>query len=228
MRQLEELIQNYYGDLHSERWKACVNAMPKSTSCIDCFQRQYFNGNKISYDCDQKRKIYVLRYLPVHQMEVFLALASIPPKINSSFLERNSLSFLSIGSGPGSDIIAFKRLIGEGVLSADNIAKIVVNYVEIETGWDGIVKDAVGLFAEDQRYSYQELYRDFSAEGFECDLNFDYVVLSYLVSELGDQELHNTSRNLQSCIRTPSVLIINDINEEKVVKKIKRLIKSFN
>jgi hypothetical protein len=228
MEELTDLIHKYYGELNPERWEACEHAMPESTSCIDCSQKQYFHDNHISYDCDQKRKIYVLRYLPVHQKEVYLALAMVPPKFHEDFAAKKQLSILSIGSGPGSDIFAFKTLLNQGLIPSGGVAEIVVNFVEKETGWDRILNETTGITDGDTRYSYDKLYLDFSADEFECNQSFDYLVLSYLISELNERELENTARNLQNCIRNLSVLIINDRKEDDVIRKIRRLLRFCN
>ena len=45
------------------KWEECEDMVNGASCCSDCCSKQYFNGNEIDYNCEQKRKVYVLRYV---------------------------------------------------------------------------------------------------------------------------------------------------------------------
>ena len=227
MKQLAQLIDKYYDDVKPEHWKVCTNATPNSKSCVDCCGKQYFDSNEISYECDQKRKIYVLRYLPVHHKEVYLTLSRISKEVAVAIGGKKCVRVLSIGSGPGSDILAFKKIVADGLLFLDGVTDILLVMIEKESGWDEISDDVLKLYSEGFHYLHKRHHLDFGNRQVKCDSGFDYLLLSYVISELSIKEVDNVARNLQQCIGNPSVLIINDRNEDRVTSKIDRLLKDF-
>lgn len=66
---MDTLIENCFNHLNPGAFFTCASRTPESKNCLDCFRNQYFNGNKISYDCVEKRKIYLLRFFTAHEAE---------------------------------------------------------------------------------------------------------------------------------------------------------------
>ena len=225
---MDKLITKYYNEVDPGNWQACGNALPGSNNCVDCFHKQYFDGNNISYDCEQKRKIYVLSYLPVHHKEVYLALSKVPKKVTTTIAGKKSIRILSIGSGPGSDILAFKKIILDGQIFLGDAKDILISMVEKVPSWDVISEEVLQLYnCNGLNYSYNRYHFDFGAKEMEKNFDFDYLLLSYVISEFKGNEIHTFTNNLQRCIGNPSVLIINDRNQESVIDKINQIVNEF-
>lgn len=53
-RLMDDIINLYLNALLPLKWKSCQQRTPGAESCIDCFRRQYRDGNVISYRCEEK------------------------------------------------------------------------------------------------------------------------------------------------------------------------------
>lgn len=217
---MDNLINDYFASLNPDAFHGCTDKTSESGSCIECFKNQYFNNNKISYDCEEKRKLYVLRYFNVHQAENHSGLSMLPDGIINGWFEGGAVKILSIGGGPGSDVYgALNYVIGE-INKREEGLEIIVSQVDAQTHWGNIFDDVMQRFfswCDD----YQKILLNIE-DGLQSisDQDFNLVTASYLVSELSDQASLSLASDIDSLLGNGGVLMINDRSEDVIKKRI--------
>jgi hypothetical protein len=215
---MENIIRDLHKSVDYEKWNGCNNITPKSSNCLECFSKQFFGGNKIDYSCEQKRKIYVLRYLPVHVHEVYIAIKKINDDILEIIKSKNEINILSIGGGPGSDILAIKKFIVEQI-NEESMPKFNIFRLDKENGWDSVSKEIVYPKISNNFY-HNKIKFDITLQKLNKNYNFDIVTISYLMSEISDSDLSVFTHNVRNFLANKSVLIINDRDEVLVQNRI--------
>lgn len=104
---MKKIIQEFYDEVDFDAVKSCNTS--KKSSCVDCHSDSYFESTEIDYSCLNKRKLYVVRYLPVHTHEILSALNLIPADSVNELLSKKKLNVACLGGGPGTDNLAFRK-----------------------------------------------------------------------------------------------------------------------
>lgn len=219
---MDDLITDYYNKLNPERFDGCESKTARSHSCLDCFKNQFFDGNKISYDCEEKRKLYLLRYFFVHSMENYHGAKSIPCDVIDGWFENGHVDILSIGGGPGSDVCGVLEYLEEEAKTRQVNLSINVVRLDIEDQWDEAFKDVMERFFPSANYRTVHLDAN---EGFETisDESFDLATASYLTSELSTEKCLNLANEIDSILVDGGVLMINDRPEGIVEQNIRSM-----
>lgn len=220
---MDKILAKLFDELDGRKWRRCTMRTPASESCVMCLKRQYFYGNVVSYDCIEKRKLYVLRYLPVHSAENRKGLGRVTAEVVENILKYAPIRVLSIGGGPGSDIHAVLQFLKREI---DDVSmhKVFVTRVDIEPLWDEIAADVIKNGSSDLSIRLDTLHAD-AMSGLDIlkdeDEEFDIVLCSYLISELDEATLQILGVKLRRVMWNGGVLMINDRPEEDVRKKIR-------
>lgn len=222
---MDKILDDIFEELDGAKWLKCEDRTPDSKSCAECFRRQYFHGNHISYDCIEKRKLYVLRFFPVHSAENREGLQKISKLVLDNILKYAPIRILSMGGGPGSDIYAAIKFLRECIDDA-TLHKIFVTRVDIQPLWDGFANDTIRLAAGDFPLRIDTLHSDVM-HGLETlkieDEEFDIVLCSYLISELDDSDLRALGKKIRSITWNGGVIIVNDRPENDIEERIRVL-----
>ncbi|MCX7113085.1 MAG: class I SAM-dependent methyltransferase [Proteobacteria bacterium] len=202
-----------------------------ANTCVDCHRRQFFNGGRISYSCDQIKSLYVLRYLPVHIRENFTILQGLLQIFKTNKIEVNieePIEVLSLGCGPGPEIAAFKMFINQNGYFGSDISDYQITKIDSERGWGMLQSEVENLFiSKNFRIKYTSETGDVST----CEnLNkkYDIVFLSYILSELSDCQVNGIAKNLHNILKNKAILIFNDRNQAMVVARIKQILSTLN
>lgn len=222
---LDDFINRLHEEVDYEIHDACTNKTHGATDCPSCCGEQYFDGNQPSYDCSQKRKIYVLRYLPAHIQENYQGALLIPAEIRNQFFSKKTVEVLSLGGGPGSDIAGLKKF--TELLTWEECQCEQCKFVRLdkEDGWDEVSGEVIRLFGKPEiQFEYYKKKLDVCATSnwFERR-TFDLILISYLLSELNDAQIDALAENLRKCMSSDALLIINDRPEVIVDNKVSRL-----
>lgn len=215
---LNDIIQYFFSNLDGTKWNSCLNRTPHSISCIDCFKRQYFDGNSISYECEEKRKIYVTRYLPAHMAENIVGFYNINQNILDIWRQNNIVRILSIGGGPGSDLCSFLDF-----MESDNIdIEIEMTKLDIQPLWDSISSDILGSFSDNLNANFRIIHGNALERLSDFPTGyFDVVCCSYLISEISQADFETLGATLRPLLTSNGVLVINDRPEDQVQENIK-------
>lgn len=222
---MDKILDDTFEELDGAKWLKCQDRTPDSKSCVECFRLQYFNGNHISYDCIEKRKLYVLRFFPVHSAENREGLQQISKLALNNILKYAPIRILSIGGGPGSDIYATIKFLRDHIGDV-TLHKIFITRIDIQPLWDGIANDTIRLAAGDFPLRIDTLHSDVM-HGLETlkneDDEFDIVLCSYLISELAPSDLRAMGKIIRSVTWNGGVIIVNDRPENNVEERIRVL-----
>ena len=217
---LDNIIDYFAGNFQDNPALICSNNCDCHKSCHRCLTRQYY-GNLISYSCNNRRIMYVLRYLYVHSSEMFNLFKQYSNEI-FSHLNGNNLKIRSIGAGPGFEIIGFIQYLRLSRFNEHNISDICLQRVESEEGWNEIYDKCFDLF--NQSYPIPEHLsitknRDLRNVMFNTNFeqNCNLLIFSYFWSEhLGNRTNIDVWNRLLSSTDRKSIIILNDRPESRV------------
>lgn len=220
---MDDLISEYFEGLNPEAFHDCSGKTPESGNCMECFKKQYFSNNTISYDCEEKRKLYVLRYFNAHQAENHHGLPKIPSAIVNGWFESGLIKILSIGGGPGSDVYGALHYVKEEIDQRNECLNIIISQVDAQTHWGNIFDDVMQRFFP-WCSDYQKIQLDIKngLRSISCQ-DFSLVTASYLVSELSDQASLDLASDIDSLLGSGGVLMINDRSEDVVETRIRSM-----
>lgn len=225
MATLESLIQQLHEQVDYNKWGTCTEITQGADDCPDCCGEQYFNGNLINYQCEQKRRIYALRYLPVHIYENYKGALLIPEEQRERIFNKVTLNILSIGGGPGSDIAGFKKFID--LYTPEECLCMNFTFIRLdnEDGWNDISKHVIHLYGgAERKFDHKKVVMDACLNSNWFDgKRFDIILISYLISELQNEQISTLANNLKKCMSEEALLVINDRNEVVVHQKIQLL-----
>jgi ribosomal protein RSM22 (predicted rRNA methylase) len=228
---MASIIRDLHESIDYGKWNGCNNITIGSSNCVECFRLQYFDGNTIDYNCEQKRKIYVLKFLPVHVHEVYIAIKKIKEDILEIISSKNEINILSIGGGPGSDILAIKSFIAEQV-KEECMPKFNILRIDKENGWDNLSEKIVHPNFSSKfingSFNNRKFLFNFTLNKLNKNLSFDIILISYLISEISDNDMFIFTHNMQKLLANKSVLIINDRDEYLVQNRILGLLNNLS
>ncbi|QCT98243.1 hypothetical protein FEV13_15680 [Stutzerimonas degradans] len=223
---MDDLIANYHSDLNPKVFSSCDDQTPGSNNCLDCFKRQYYDGNEIGYDCVEKRKLYLLRYFPAHKAENYQGAFRISDDVIDDWMGHGYIDILSVGGGPGSDICGVLEYLEEEAEKREIELSVNVIRIDIEDQWDDVFEDVMQRFFP--WANCQTIHRDVN-KGLDSisDERFDLVIASYLTSELSTKQCMNLANKIDSVLTDGGVLMINDRPEDVVEKDIRSMFQSI-
>lgn len=225
---MDNIIADLFSELDGSKWSTCTERTLHSKDCVDCLHRQYFDENEVSYSCVEKRKLYVLRYLPVHAAENRAGLRRVPSKVVEDILEYVQIRILSIGGGPGSDLYAALNFLSSNVEDGYR-HEVNVTRIDIEPLWDEIAINVIKAASEDFEVRVRTLHADvMEGLGRVEDKEFDIVVCSYLISELNNVDFEEFGRKLRKLMWNGGVIVINDRPQAEVEEKIRAVFEAAN
>lgn len=220
--ELADLINELHHMVDYDKYKSCAGITPGATDCPSCCGKQYFGGNQPRYDCEQKRRVYVVRYLPAYIYENYQGFRLLPKNLITQNFSKNKISVLSLGGGPGSDMAGMKKYLAY----LDNYDCPCQDFsmvrVDKEDGWDELSKKVNNLYSGGRNFNHWKIKLDV------CEISqtlskhkSDFVLISYLLSEITtSSQLDRFAQNLASCLTRDSIIIINDRDQEEVNHRI--------
>jgi hypothetical protein len=220
-----EEVEVFHKQIDYEAYKDCKNKHNTANNCIECCSNPYFDGIEIDYTCLQKRKLYVVRYLPAYMSEVYSILSYID---NFDFFEhirqKKEISVVSIGGGPGTDIVAFNKWLSNLIRDDDAIEKVNYLRLDIHDDWDNIAPQLIHNYqSEKLEFNFRKIKRNIAEYPTNLGNNFkncDVVILSYLLSEINSQNIDKVASNISRMLSSYSLVVINDRPQKEVIKKI--------
>ncbi|MCO4173013.1 hypothetical protein K8D10_14725 [Aeromonas veronii] len=235
---MNNLIEELYTEIDFEMFSDCEHAVHGVTSCPKCCSGQYFNDNEINYSCEQKMKLYIIRYLPVHASEVRSSIGVLKNNaVMNRILSQDNLNVLSIGGGPGSDIIGFREAhrsiheLREFLEEESYVAEINYLKVEINDDWNALFERVINISVDGRlghvNENYECIYGDATSIVLGIDTQ-DVILLSYIVSELTDDEAIMLANNIKRWSDENTIIIVNDRNQEEVTNRVNLMFEILN
>ncbi|WP_368160891.1 hypothetical protein [Aeromonas sp. R5-3] len=231
---MNTLIENLHAEIDFNKFSHCEHAVTGISSCPQCCSRQYFYENEIDYSCEQKMKLYVLRYLPVHMSEVRYGIEKLGLH---EVINKESLNVLSLGGGPGSDIMGFRSVhrshhMFKNIFKVEPYtAKIKYLKIDINNKWDNLFQRVINTEHNAKLNHVSEYYECLYENATSIDINIDIqdvILLSYIVSELTDVEAIDLSSNIKRWSNEKTIILVNDRNQEAVINRVDLMFKLLN
>jgi hypothetical protein len=211
--EITNLINEIEKSFDYSKFNNCNNSIRNSTNCVDCCKKRFYAGMPIKYECAQFLKVYVMRYLPVHIYENLLAFRETPQDVFNLIDRCSKVRLLSLGGGPGSDIVAFKEYLEEQERSKIVLAEIV--RVDREEKWNEMAEKVINNHKfNGVNYNHTNILADVLSD-FIDESKYNFISMSYILSELGSN-MKSLAKNLLFSVNDPSVIVINDRDERAV------------
>lgn len=224
---MENLITKIYEEIDFDEIENCTSI---KDNCVECCRSEYFESESIDYSCENKRKIYVVRYLPVHCKEVRLGLDLLNEGEKTEILNAEHLKVTCIGGGPGTDIMAFNYWLNYNVLfSEGNLKSIDFIRVDKCTLWDSISPKVIhSNKPSNLKVDFKKRHFDITQPNLSISHKSDLVILSYIVSEINESDIKTFANNILSTSQRNAIIVINDRDQTEVNSKIKLLMSYLN
>lgn len=212
----------------------CDSATQNSNNCLECFKKQFWGNNEISYDCDYKINIYVGRYFPVHVKENLLAYKLLEKNFISSLLELEQINVMNIGGGPGSDSYATKKFFKDfEIFDEIDEKKINILRIDREENWNDIAGFINKSVTDSEILSFQQKRFNFDIGDRKSwkivKRKFNIFTLSYFISEFDDHKIGLLAEYINKCASfSCSAVLVNDINLPKVNNSIHMLLSKLD
>ncbi|PQJ84531.1 hypothetical protein [Aliivibrio sifiae] len=219
---MDKIINKFYSEVNFDLSSGCAST---KNDCVVCLRDNYFEALEIDYDCENKRKLYVVRYLPVHIKEVKSGLELMSISKREELLNKKTLNVICLGGGPGTDNAAFNKwLVSNRLFEKKAVTKVNIVRVDRCEEWNNISPYIIGhAFPDDITVKYLKVNHDVTKHNLNVGGKIDLVIASYLVSEIALSDIPKVVENLKNIINDKAVIVINDRNQPEVREKISKI-----
>lgn len=219
---MDKIIRKFFDEIDFSLSSTCGT---EKCDCVTCLKENYFESTEIDYNCENKQKLYVVRYLPVHIKEIQSGLNLIPKRKTLELLNKKVLNVMCLGGGPGTDNAAFNKwLVNKRLFNKHSVQKVNLTRVDRCTAWSRISPHIIAhSFPDDIVAKYIKNNHDITKPGLNTSKNNDLVIISYLLSEIPDNRIPILADNIKNNISDHAVIIINDRNQHEVNRKVSAL-----
>ncbi|HCG5114541.1 TPA: hypothetical protein NJZ05_002929 [Vibrio parahaemolyticus] len=219
---MNNIINNFFDEVD---FNSFANCGVGKDDCVGCLSDNYFEATEINYDCENKRKLYVVRYLPVHVKEVQSALSLISTKRANELLGKRVLNVICLGGGPGTDSAAFNKwLVSQRLFDKKSLTRVNVVRVDRCEEWNEISPRIINhAFPDDLVVKYTKSNHDLTKHNLNTSIKADLVIASYLLSEISLEDIPKVAENIKNNITDKATIVINDRNQEEVRQRIEKL-----
>ncbi len=205
-----------------------------SGNCKSCLEDIHMNQKKRRYNCHYMRSYYIVSYLYKYKKEIRMAM-----EVNRSEILRHlnldgSVKIVSIGCGPGTEIVGFQEFLLDAMREPGNEwPDIEIKYVgiDINKDWDHYFKTTNTLVENKfKNAGVPYKWNFYQSDVFNFNLNdelIDIVFLPYVLSEIkkycADEKSMNTRvgnlwGKIESKLYDKSLIVCNDINHEDLAR----------
>ncbi len=227
IEKIEHLVEKYAQLVDLNKISTCPSFRRREKDCVKCFRHQYLNKNAIiDYNCINKRQLYIARYLPVHLKEIELGLKGlITENIKQSLLLLPKVNVISIGGGPGIDLLALKKYFLETEKEYHLTKTSYFNLMRWEkiSQWDDMANELINVVKSSTyfQFKHQKLHGDITNKilwHHVEEKSIHIYLLSYVLSELTTEQIEPLKQFIESrANQTVSVVLINDVKNHSLV-----------
>lgn len=222
---MEDTISNFFNEINFGLSDICDTT---KNDCIQCLSDGYWD-DEVDYGCENKRLLYVVRYLPVHVREVRAALDLIPSQEVEKLLNTSKLNVVCLGGGPGTDNRAFNQwLTNKRLFKKGRITNIKITRVDRCCEWSDISPRIIwDEFPDDIHISLKINNHDVVKHKLNIAGKAKVIIASYLLSEIAKEDIYKLAKNIKRIADNSAHLLINDRNQTEVIDRIKILYKEL-
>ncbi|WP_318445978.1 hypothetical protein [Photobacterium leiognathi] len=218
---METTISNFFNDVDFNSSDTCEVT---KDDCVRCLSEGYWD-DEVDYGCENKRLLYVVRYLPVHTKEVRAALDLIPTEEVEKLLNTANLNVVCLGGGPGTDNRAFNKWLNlKRTFKKGKLTDVRITRVDRCSEWNDISPRIIwDEFPGDIKASLKMNNHDVVKHQLKIGGKGQLLIASYLISEIALEDIDKLADNIRRISADGAHLVINDRNQTEVVEKIEAL-----
>jgi len=229
IEKIEQLVEKYAQLVDLNKFSTCPSFMRRENGCVKCFRYQYRSKELVNYNCINKRQLYIARYLPVHLKEIELGLKGlITENIKQSLLSLPEVNVISIGGGPGIDLLALKKYFIETETEYHLTKTSRFNLMRWEkiSQWDGMANELINVAKSSTYFEFQhkKLHGDITNNLFWHHVeekSIHIYLLSYVLSELTKNQIEPLKQFIESrANQMVSIVLINDVKNHSLVNSL--------
>jgi len=185
-----------------------------TSDCVKCCADSFFGGTS-EYACDNFKRTYLIKYLAVQVDQI-----DWPIKVHlmSYFDEKPAISAISLGGGPGTEIIALMN----NLAGNDNYELTHVN-IDAAISWKPMYKDLTQVFAKrikNVKVKTRFVNFDLTSTTYGCDQLYDIVFISWILSHIDDHRRSSILKTSRNLVKPQGYILITDRTQETLVKNI--------
>ena len=215
----------YVFDYYSELEDICQATHKKvdPSECAECHRQAYVPGGVPDYACDNFQKVYVIRYLAAHTVQLE---ESVSKCFGEQMTEKTVIRGASLGGGPGVEAIALMNQLR----SSERNHTVVFHNFDRENSWRPIYFDLLKRFAGHlENICVRPVFRllNFPIVKLKAPDHKPYhiVFVSWILSELDGQEMR--SKLLEQVLGSAcdeGYIVIADRTEGGLIEQIGQLV----
>ena len=186
--------------------------------CADCHRNSYFPRGNPKYECDNFKRVYLLRYL-ARQFEQsnFVVKEYVLGKIEG----KTDLSAVSLGGGPAPEALALL----DGLSSCKGEYDLFFDNIECEASWEDIYHDISHQFANYvENIKLKTAFSCYDVTSYVLQRQYDIVFISWIFSEMGGQDSSSVLELAKNLATSPGYILVLDRCESPLVANITALV----
>lgn len=221
----EPLIQrlmNYVFENYLELKGFCeIEGKSKNAEeCGNCHRNSYFPGGNPKYECDNFKRVYLLRYL-ARQFEQSDFV--IREHLLGAIKGKADLSAVSLGGGPAPEALALM----DGLSSCEGDYSLFFNSIECEASWEYIYHDISHQFASyAKNVKLKTAFSCYDATGYAPQKQHDHdvVFISWLFSDMRGGNSPGVLQVAGDLVTPQGYILVMDRYESSLVSRVSDLI----
>jgi len=188
--------------------------------CVECCGGSYYGGDS-EYQCANFKKVYLIKYLAVQVAQIE---SLIEKYILHDIENKVNLSVVSLGGGPGTEIIA---LMNELNICAGNY-NVSFDNVDREASWKPIYEDLASRFAKQMKnVKLKTSFITCDAASYNSDKRYDIVFVSWILSQVDERDRRKILKIAGGLTAEEGHIIVTDRLEPLLITNLSTLIKEI-
>jgi len=213
-------LMNYVFENYRELKDFCeIEGKSKNDEeCADCHHNSYFGRGNPKYECDNFRRVYLIRFL-ARQFEQtdFVIKEHVLGEIEG----KTDLSAVSLGGGPAPEALALMNELS----SCKGDYNLFFDNIDCEASWEAVYHDISLQFANYVvNVKLKTGFSCYNVDSYVSEKRYDIVFISWLLSDMHEQDSSNvldTARNLAAPL---GHILLIDRDESSLVSRISALV----
>jgi len=188
-----------------------------ATECGNCHHHSYFPGGNPKYDCDNFKRVYLLRYL-ARQFEQSDFV--IKEHVLGEIKNKTDLSAVSLGGGPAPEALALM----DGLSSCKEDYNLIFHNIDCEASWEDIYHDICHQFANYiENVKLKTSFSCYDVTSYALQRQYDFVFISWLFSDMRGENSSNVLQAARDLVAPLGYILVMDRDESSLVSRVSTL-----
>jgi hypothetical protein len=212
---IQAFMTHVFSRYHKLSTRCGINTAPVETEdCVRCCKDSYFGG-KSEYACDNFKRTYLIKYLAVQIEQIGWPIGV---HLVRHFDEKSSISAISLGGGPGTEVIALMN----NLAGNDNYQLTHVN-IDAAISWKPVYDDIAQAFAKqvgNVKLKTRFVAYDLASTTYNGHRLYDIVFISWILSQIDDDDRSRILKASKNLVRPQGYILVTDRTQKALVENI--------